>query len=53
MVCSVVPEVFTDYSRPSAELTLVRLFQVCIANFIRLVMKKRTALYNCKKSIIH
>lgn len=28
MVCSIVPEVFTDYSRPSAELTLVRLFQV-------------------------
>eukprot|EP00794_Sanderia_malayensis_P005876 gene5877-6566_t len=30
MVCSVVPEVFTDYSRPSAELTLVRLFQAVV-----------------------
>ena len=28
MVCSIVPEVFTDFSRPSAELTLTRLFQV-------------------------
>lgn len=30
MVCSIVPEVFTDYSRPSAELTLVRLFQAVV-----------------------
>ena len=30
MVCSVVPEVFTDWSRSSAELTLTRLFQVNI-----------------------
>eukprot|EP00795_Rhopilema_esculentum_P002009 gene2009-17567_t len=30
MVCSVVPEVFTDYTRPSAELTLVRLFQAVV-----------------------
>ena len=28
MVCSIVPEVFTDRSRSSAELTLTRLFQV-------------------------
>jgi len=30
MVCSVVPEVFTDFSRHSAELTLVRLFQAVV-----------------------
>jgi len=30
MVCSVVPEVFTNWSRPSAELTLTRLFQAVI-----------------------
>eukprot|EP00111_Clytia_hemisphaerica_P002840 TCONS_00008011-protein len=30
MVCSIVPEVFTDFSRPSAELTLTRLFQAVI-----------------------
>ena len=30
MVCSVVPEVFTDWARQSAELTLNRLFQVSV-----------------------
>ena len=37
MVCSVVPEVFTDFSRHSAELTLVRLFQVLISIYIYLL----------------
>ena len=41
MVCSVVPEVFTDFSRPSAELTLTRLFQVSNTKKIQGISKKK------------
>lgn len=41
MVCHVVPEVFTDWERDSAELTLTRLFQAVVH-----ILNRVTASYN-------